>query len=248
MGRFDGKVALVTGGSRGIGKATSLALAAEGASVAVNYVNNDSAAGETISEIKALGVGALAVKADVSDEEQVAEVFGECERDLAPVDILVANAGITRDGLAVRMSPADFDAVIATNLRGPFLCTRAALRHMMKSRWGRVVYISSIAGLIGNAGQANYSAAKAGLIGLAKSMSREMAGRGITFNVVAPGFIETEMTAGLDDGLREQIRGQVPVGRFGEAAEVADAVTFLCRDESSYVCGAVLPVDGGMAM
>lgn len=248
MGALDGRVALVTGGARGIGRATALALAREGAAVAVNFNKSAAAAGEVAAEVIEIGSRVLAVKGDVAEPGAVLEMFGEVERDLGPVDILVANAGVTRDGLAVRMSVENWDEVVNTNLRGAFLCAKSALRHMMKSRWGRIVFVSSVAAIMGNPGQANYAASKAGLIGLAKSLDREIAGRGITVNVVAPGFIETDMTASLDESLRERLLEQIPVGRFGEADEVASAVTYLCSPESAYICGAVVPVDGGIAM
>lgn len=245
---LEGKIAVVTGGGRGIGRAVSVGLARRGAAVAVNFAEDASAAAEVAAEISGAGGRVLVVKADVSDEAQVGDMFDEVERLLGPVSILVANAGITRDGLAMRMPVADFDAVISTNLRGAFLCAKAALRPMVKGRWGRIVFVSSVSGVTGNAGQANYAASKAGLIGLAKSIAREVAVRGVTANVVAPGFIETDMTSGLGEEVRQEVASRVPVGRFGDPAEVASLVGFLCSEEASYICGAVVPVDGGLSM
>lgn len=248
MGVLDGKVALVTGGSRGIGRAISVALAKEGAAIGVNFLSDARAAGEAAAKVAEVGSRAAVVQADIADQEQVQVLYGEIERTLGPVDIVVANAGITRDGLAVRMSMEDWDNVIASNLRGAFLCSKAALRHMMKQRWGRVIFISSIAGITGNAGQANYSAAKAGLIGLARSLTRELASREITFNVVAPGFIDTAMTAGLDQQIRDTAVRRIPAGRFGTAEEVAAVVAFLATPAAAYINGAVIRVDGGISM
>lgn len=245
---IEGKVALVTGGSRGIGRAIALALAQQGAAVCINYQSDAKAAGETAAAVAEAGSKALVVQADLRDEVAIAEMYTETEKTLGQVDILVANAGITRDGLAVRMATDQWDAVIETDLRAPFLCAKAALRNMMKSRWGRLIFISSVAGLKGNAGQANYSAAKAGLIGLAKSLAREVGSRGITANVVAPGFIDTDMTAALDQKVKEVALSQIPAERFGSPADVAAVVGFLASPDSAYVNGAVIPVDGGMSM
>ncbi|RIK07469.1 MAG: 3-oxoacyl-[acyl-carrier-protein] reductase [Acidobacteria bacterium] len=248
MGTLEGRVALVTGASRGIGRAIAVGLAGEGAKVAVNFQSDSSGAGETAALVAEAGSRALMVQADLRDPEAVSALFAETEKVLGPVDILIANAGITRDGLALRMSPEQWDDVIATDLTAPFLCTKAALRHMMKARWGRVVFISSVAGLKGNAGQANYSAAKAGLLGLAKSLAREVGSRGITVNVVAPGFIETDMTSGLDEKVRDAALEQIPSESFGQPEDVAAAVVFLSGPDAGYINGAVLPVDGGMSM
>lgn len=248
MGALEGKVALVTGASRGIGRAIAVGLAREGAAVAVNFQADSSGAGETAALVAEAGSKALVVQADLRDAEAITALFAETEKVLGPVDILIANAGITRDGLAVRISEEQWDDVIATDLTAPFLCTKSALRHMMKARWGRVVLISSVAGLKGNAGQANYSAAKAGLLGLAKSLAREVGSRGITVNVVAPGFIETDMTSGLDEKVRDAALQQIPCESFGQPEDVAAAVVFLSGPDAGYINGTVLPVDGGMSM
>lgn len=248
LGALEGKVALVTGASRGIGRAIAVGLAREGASVAVNFQADAAGAGETAALVAEEGSKALVVQADLRDPDAVSELYAETEKVLGPVDILIANAGITRDGLALRMSQEQWDEVIATDLTAPFLCTKPALRHMMKARWGRVVYVSSVAGIRGNAGQANYSAAKAGLLGLAKSLAREVGSRGITVNVVAPGFIETDMTAGLDEKVRDAALLQIPCESFGLPDDVATAVVFLSGPGARYINGAVLPVDGGMSM
>lgn len=248
MRALEGKVALVTGASRGIGRAIAVGLAREGAAIAVNFQADSAGAGETAALVAEAGSKALVVQADLRDPEAVTALFAETEKVLGPVDILIANAGITRDGLALRMTEAQWDDVIATDLTAPFLCTKAALRHMMKARWGRLVFISSVAGLMGNAGQANYSAAKAGLLGLAKSLVREVGSRGITVNVVAPGFVETDMTAGLDEKVRDAAILQIPCESFGLPEDVAAAVVFLSGPDARYINGAILPVDGGMSM
>lgn len=248
MGSLTGKVALVTGASRGIGRAIAVGLAHEGATVAVNFHMDSAGAGETAALVAEAGSKALVVQADLRDPEAVTALFAEIEKVLGPVDILIANAGATRDGLAMRMSGEQWSDVIATDLTAPFLCARAALRHMIKVRWGRVVFISSVAGLRGNAGQVNYSAAKAGLVGMAKSLVREVGSRGITFNVVAPGFIETDMTAGLDRKVKDAAMLQIPCESFGLPEDVAAAVVFLSGPDARYINGVVLPVDGGMSM
>ena len=243
------KRALVTGGSRGIGRAVCLALAARGMRVAVNYAGNAAAAEEVVQACLQQGApDAFAVQADMSDAEQVRALVAAVSERWGGVDVLVNNAGITRDGLMMRMSEQDFDAVLATNLKGAFACMQAVMRPMMKQRWGRIVNLSSVVGLRGNLGQANYAASKAGLIGMSKSAAKELASRGITVNCVAPGFIETDMTAVLPESVRTALLGQIPLARLGTAEEVAAAVAFLASPESAYITGQVLCVDGGMAM
>lgn len=243
------KRALVTGGSRGIGRAVCLALAARGMRVAVNYAGNAAAAEEVVQACLQQGApDAFAVQADVSDAEQVRALVAAVSERWGGVDVLVNNAGITRDGLMMRMSEQDFDAVLATNLKGAFACMQAVMRPMMKQRWGRIVNLSSVVGLRGNLGQANYAASKAGLIGMSKSAAKELASRGITVNCVAPGFIETDMTAVLPESVRAALLGQIPQARLGTAEEVAAAVAFLASPEAAYITGQVLSVDGGMAM
>jgi 3-oxoacyl-[acyl-carrier protein] reductase len=243
-----GRVALVTGASRGIGRAIAEHLAGLGHRVAVGYQTRGEAAAGVVAGIVASGGEAFAVAADVADEAAVGGMFDEVKERLGPVEILVNNAGITRDGLIMRMSAADWDAVIAADLRSAFLCSRAAMRDMLRARWGRIVSISSVVGLSGNPGQANYAAAKAGLIGFTKSVAREVGSRGITVNAVAPGFIETEMTGGLDEATRVSILSGIAVGRFGSPEEVASAVGYLASDPAGYVTGQVLVVDGGMSI
>ncbi|MCU0281250.1 MAG: 3-oxoacyl-[acyl-carrier-protein] reductase [Acidimicrobiia bacterium] len=243
-----GRVALVTGAGRGIGRAVAEHLADAGHRVAVNYRSSAAEAEAVAAGIVAAGGEAVAVGADVSDEAAVAALFAAVEQRLGPVEILVNNAGITRDGLLLRMSAADWDAVLAADLRSAFLCTRAALRHMVRARWGRIVSIGSVAGLAGNAGQANYAAAKAGLIGFSKAVAREVGSRGITVNVVAPGFIETDMTAALGEPDREAARQAIALGRFGTPQEVAAAVGYLASGPAAYVTGQVMVIDGGMAL
>ena len=243
-----GKCAVVTGGGRGIGRAVCLALAAQGADVVVNYAGSAEAAGETAKACRALGVRAIAVQADVADEAQAAALVETAVRELGGVDILVNNAGITRDGLLLRMSEDDFTRVLDTNLKGAFHCMKAACRGMMRRRAGRIVNISSVVGVRGNAGQANYAASKAGLIGLSTSAAKELASRGITVNCIAPGFIDTAMTAALPEAVKEKLLAEIPMGRFGAAEDVAAAAAFLASDAAAYITGQVLCVDGGMAM
>ena len=242
------RLALVTGGSRGIGRAIALALGKNGCDVAVNYNASAEAAEALCGELSALGARASAFRADVSDRSQVEALFKAVEAGMGPVEILVNNAGITRDNLLMRMKPEEWDAVLAANLSSAFYCTKEAIRGMAKARWGRIVNIASVVGLVGNAGQANYSASKAGLIGFSKSVAREYAARGVTVNVVAPGFIGTDMTGVLKEQVREAILGQIPLGRMGSPEDVARAVAFFASEESSYVTGQVLAVDGGMTM
>jgi len=243
---LEGRVALVTGASRGIGRAVALELGRQGASVAINYLNDVEGAARTAAAIADQGCKTAVVKADVSDPEAVASMVGEVATLLGEPDIAVCNAGIRQDGLAVRMSDESWDSVIRTNLYGAFYVTRAVLKHMIRRRWGRLVYVSSVAGLQGNAGQANYAASKAGVIGLAKSIAREVGSRGITANVVAPGFVDTDILAGLPEELLEEARKRVPVGRLGTPEEIASAVAYLCGPKAAYVNGAVLAIDGGL--
>lgn len=245
---LDGKAALVTGASRGIGRAVALRLAKEGAKVVVNYAGNEKAAEETKAAVEAAGSEAVCVRADVANADEVAALFDAAVKAFGTVDILVNNAGITRDGLLIRMKDEDFDAVLATNLRGVYLCTKAASKIMMKKRSGRIVNMTSVVGLMGNVGQTNYAAAKAGILGFSKSAAKELAARGITVNMVAPGFIETDMTAVLSDKVREQLVGAIPLGRMGEPEDVANAVLFLVSDAAAYITGQVVNVDGGMVM
>ncbi len=243
-----GKIALVTGGSRGIGRGIALELARRGAAVAVNYVHSAEAAAEVVGEIEAGGGRAVALQADVGDFEAAATLVQAAREALGGLHILVNNAGITRDTLLMRMREEDWDAVLRTNLKGAFNVCQAAARPLMRQRWGRIINISSVSGLMGQAGQVNYAASKAGLIGLTKSLARELGSRGITANVVAPGFVSTDMTAKLDDALQARMRELIPLGRFGEVADVARVVAFLASEESAYITGAVLPVDGGLSM
>jgi 3-oxoacyl-[acyl-carrier protein] reductase len=242
------RVALVTGGSRGIGRAVALELASRGNRVAINYAGNDAAASAVVEEITSTGGEAIVVKADVGDVDEVDRLFSEVTAQLGPVEVLVNNAGITRDGLVLRMDPADWDQVMDTNLRSVFLCSKAALRPMVRSKWGRIINVSSVAGLAGNAGQANYAASKAGVIGFTRSVAKEVGSRGITANAVAPGFIDTDMTSDLSADVREAASATISVGRFGLPREVASAVGYLASDEAAYVNGQVLVVDGGMAL
>jgi len=245
---LEGKVALVTGGSRGIGRAVAIRLAQEGAKVAVNYAGNQAAAEEVRSIIEEHGGHAILVQADVSDSAAATEMITRVHEELGGLDILVNNAGITRDTLLVRMKDEDFDAVIGTNLRGIYACTKAAAKIMTKQRSGRIVNLSSVVGEIGNVGQTNYAAAKAGVIGFSKAAAKEFAARGITVNVVAPGFIETDMTAVLKDEIRQKLLTGIPLGALGKPENVADAVIFLVSDAASYITGQTLNVDGGMVM
>ena len=248
---FDltGHAALVTGGSRGIGRAIALAFAQQGADVAVNYQHNAAAAEEAVGEITRLGRQAVAIQGSTADGRDGCEAIVHAAVEaLGKVDILVNNAGITRDDLIIRMDPEGWDAVIDTNLSGPFWMTKAVARPMMKLRWGRIINMSSVAGRMGNVGQANYVAAKAGLIGLTKSVARELASRNVTANAVTPGYIETEMTAGLPADVKAEFTKQIPLGRMGSPADIAAAVAFLCSDEAAYVTGQILSVNGGMLM
>lgn len=244
----DRRVAFVTGGSRGIGRAIAEGLAADGFDVAIAYAGNAAAAEETLEALGAAGATARAYQCDVSDSAQVNAVAKQVLADFGSVWAVVNDAGVTRDGLFMRMSDEDFDRVLDVNLRGAFHVTRAFSRALMRQKGGRVVNMASVVGIIGNAGQANYAASKAGLIGLTKSCARELAPRGITVNAVAPGFVETAMTAGLTDELRDQYAHQIPLGRMASPEEVAAVVRFLVSDAAGYVTGEVIRVDGGMAM
>jgi 3-oxoacyl-[acyl-carrier protein] reductase len=243
---LEGRVALVTGASRGIGRAAALALAVSGASVAVGYGNNVAAAEAVADEVRGLGVQAAVLGADLADAEQAAALALRTVEALGRIDVVVNNAGLTRDNLALRMSDADWRAVIDVDLTAAFLICRAALRPMLRQRWGRIVNVSSVSGVMGNPGQANYSAAKAGLIGMTKSLAREVGSRSITVNAVAPGFIATDMTATLDAALRQRAVSAIPLERMGTAEEVAAAIAFLASPQASYITGHVLHVDGGM--
>ena len=245
---LDGKTALVTGASRGIGRAIALRLAAEGASVAINYAGNTAKAEETKAAIEAAGGKAALFQADVSDSAQVERMVAAVTEMFGTIDILVNNAGITRDGLLMRMKEEDFDAVLDTNLKGIFHVTKAVSKLMMKKRAGRIANMASVVGIMGNAGQTNYAAAKAGVIGFTKSAAREFAARGITVNAVAPGFIATDMTAAMPEKAKEATLAAIPLRRMGEPEDVANAVAFLVSDQASYITGQVVKVDGGMVM
>jgi len=245
---LEGKCALVTGASRGIGKAVAIALAKEGAKVAVNYAGSTEKAEAVKKEIEAAGGTAILAQSDVADAELVQAMVKSVYETFGKIDILVNNAGITRDGLLMRMKPEDFDAVISTNLKGVFNVTKSASRFMMKKRYGRIINMASVVGLIGNAGQTNYAAAKAGVIGFTKSCAKELASRGITVNAVAPGCIDTDMTAVLSDEIKAEMLKNIPLARMGTPEDVAKAVLFLASDESAYITGQVLNVDGSMVM
>ena len=245
---LEGKTALVTGASRGIGKAIALRLAKEGANIAINFAGNVAAAEEVKAAIEADGGKAILVQADVSDSAAVDAMVKTVVDTFGGIDILVNNAGITRDGLLMRMKEEDWDAVLNTNLKSIFLCTKAVSKLMMKKRSGRIVNMSSVVGVNGNAGQANYSAAKAGAIGFTKSMAKELAGRCITVNAIAPGFIQTDMTAVLPEAVKESMAKSIPLGRLGAPEDIAGTVLFLVSDCASYITGQVINVDGGMVM
>jgi len=246
---FDltGKVALITGGSRGIGRAITLALAAHGAKVAINFVSNAAAAEETARGAGGAG-SAITIAGDVAASATAVTLVERTIAEFGRIDILINNAGVTSDDLILRMSEEEWNRVIDTNLKGTFHVTKAVLRPMVRQRYGRIISVSSVAGIVGNAGQANYSAAKAGIIGFTKAIAKEVASRNITANVVAPGFIDTEMTASLTDAQRQEIMRMVAVGRTGTAADIAPAAVFLASDEAAYVTGHVLTVDGGLVM
>ena len=246
MKEFEGKTAIVTGGSRGIGRGIALRLAKGGANVVITYAGNAAAAEEVVSAMTALGVKAAAVQADAADMASAASVVAAAIELGGTVDILVNNAGITRDNLLMRMKDEEFDAVINTNLRGVYAMMKAVAKPMMKARYGRIVNISSVVGIYGNAGQINYAAAKAGVIGMTKSLAKELGSRGITCNAVAPGFIETDMTAVLPEDVKEKLKGEIVLGRLGQPSDIAEAVAFLASDNASYITGQVLEVAGGL--
>ena len=245
---MEGRTAIVTGGSRGIGRAICLELARRGANVVFSYAGNSAAAEETLNQLRAMGAKAIALQGDVADAQAAKALVDAAVKELGGLDILVNNAGITRDGLAMTLKEEDFDAVVATNLKGAFLCAKAAARPMMRARYGRIVNLTSVVALRGNPGQVNYCASKAGLIGMTKSLAKELGSRGITVNAVAPGYIQTDMTADMPDAAKEAMLATIPLSRPGQPEDVARAVAFLAGDEAAYITGQVLQVDGGMGM
>ena len=246
--RLEGRNAVVTGGSRGIGRAICLELARQGANIVFSYAGNTAAAEETLSQLREVGIKAIALQGDVADGQAAKALADTAVKELGSLDILVNNAGITRDGLAMTLKEEDFDAVVDTNLKGAFLCMKAAVRPMMKARYGRIVNLTSVVALRGNPGQINYCASKAGLIGMTKSLAKELGSRGVTVNAVAPGFIDTDMTAAMPESARQAMLDTIPLSRPGQPEDVARAVAFLASDEAAYITGQVLCVDGGMAM
>lgn len=248
MTKFEGKIAIVTGGGRGIGRAIATELGKQGATVVVNYRSSATAAEEVVAEIKASGGDGMAYQCDVSDDAQVTAMFKDVAKTYGQIDILVNNAGVTRDNVIMMLKPDDFDTVINANLRSAWLCSKAASRTMMKQRSGRIINITSVVGMAGNGGQTNYAASKAGMIGLTKSLAKEIATRGVTVNAVAPGFIGTDMTDELSDEIKATAISHIPLGRMGAPEDVAKAVAFLASDDAAYITGQVLVVDGGMLM
>lgn len=246
--RLQGKAALVTGASRGIGREIALELAREGADVAVNFAGSEARANEVVDEIKAMGRNAIAIQCDVSDSTAVTEMIQKSLETFGKIDILVNNAGITKDNLLMRMKEEEWDSVINTNLKGVFLCTKAITRSMMKQRSGRIINVASIVGVSGNAGQANYVAAKAGVIGFTKTAAKELASRNITVNAIAPGFITTDMTDKLTEEVKAAMLSQIPLARLGEPKDIARVVAFLASEDSAYMTGQTLHIDGGMVM
>lgn len=245
---LTGKVALVTGASRGIGRRIAVTLAGYGATVIVNYNGSQAKAEEVVTEIEVNGGHAEAIQCNVAEFDEAKELIDKVVKSYGRLDILVNNAGITKDNLILKMSEEDFDAVLSTNLKGAFNCVKHVARQMLKQRSGRIINISSVSGVMGNAGQANYCASKAGVIGLTKSVARELGSRGITSNAIAPGFIETEMTAVLSDDVKKSMGEQIPLKRFGQTKDIAETVAFLASDLAGYITGQVIQVDGGMAM
>ena len=245
---LEGKIALVTGAAKGIGRAIALALAADGATVVVNYNGSKERAEQVVEEIKALGADGMAYQCNVADTAATADMVKEVIKTYGKLDILVNNAGITRDNLIMKMSEEDFDAVIDANLKGCFNTIKAVSRQMLKQRAGRIINITSVSGILGNAGQANYAASKAGIIGLTKTMARELASRGITVNSVSPGFVDTDMTQVLPENVKEAATAQIPLGRFGKPEDIANMVAYLASEKASYITGQIISVDGGMAI
>lgn len=245
--RLEGKNALITGAAQGIGKSIALGMAKEGANVAISDVNIENAE-NTAREIRSLGVKSISLKLDVSNQENVINAFSRFTEELGPIDILVNNAGITKDTLILRMKEADWDAVLGVNLKGSFLCSREAVKKMSKQRYGKIINISSVVAFMGNPGQANYSASKAGLIGLTKTIAKEYANRGIRANAIAPGFIQTAMTDILSDEVKNEMKRAIPLGEFGSPEDVTSAAVFLASNESDYISGQVIHVNGGMYM